>query len=78
MTVKEFENFALSFEGMIEKSHFEKTVFKVIDKRIFATILEEMASLNIVLPIKDRGCFAQSIRLFTSFQISGARRMDHF
>ena len=39
MTAKEFKKLALSFEGTIEKPHFERTAFKVIDKRIFATIL---------------------------------------
>lgn len=57
MTVKEFKNLALSFEGTIEKPHFERTAFKVIDERIFATILEEKASANIVLPIKDQEVF---------------------
>ncbi len=57
MTSKEFKNLALSFEGTIEKSHFERTAFKVIDKRIFATILEEKSSANIVLPIKNQEVF---------------------
>ena len=57
MTAKEFKNLALSFEGTIEKPHFERTAFKVINKRIFATLLDENVSANIVLPIKDQGVF---------------------
>ncbi|MDQ6904739.1 MAG: MmcQ/YjbR family DNA-binding protein [Bacteroidota bacterium] len=57
MTAKEFKCLALSFDGTIEKPHFERTAFKVINKRIFATLLEEKASANIVLPVKDQGVF---------------------
>ena len=57
MTAKEFKKLALSFEGTIEKPHFERTAFKVIDKRIFATILEEKDSASFVWPIKDKGVF---------------------
>ena len=55
MTAKEFKNLALSFEGTIEKPHFERTAFKVINKRIFATLLDENVSANIAIANKRSG-----------------------
>ena len=58
MTVKEFKNLALAFPGTEEKPHFDRTAFKVIGKRIFATLHEASESANIVLPIKDQEVFS--------------------
>ncbi|MEO8416618.1 MAG: MmcQ/YjbR family DNA-binding protein [Ginsengibacter sp.] len=57
MTANEFKALALSFPGTIEKPHFDRTAFKVINKRIFATLHEESKSANIVLPLKDQDVF---------------------
>ncbi len=59
MTVNEFINIALSFPGTEKKPHFDRTAFKVIGKRIFATLHEENESANIVLPIKDQEVFCK-------------------
>ena len=57
MTANEFKALALSFPGTIEKPHFDRTAFKVINKRTFATLHEESESANIVLPPKDQEVF---------------------
>ncbi len=57
MTTCEFKNLALSFPGTVEKPHFDRIAFKVITKRIFATLHEESGSANIRLPVKDQEVF---------------------
>jgi predicted DNA-binding protein (MmcQ/YjbR family) len=57
MTVKEFKDLVLSFPGTEEKPHFDRTAFKVIDKRIFATLHEASESANILLPVRDQEVF---------------------
>ena len=57
MTVKEFKDLALTFPGTEEKPHFDRTAFKVIEKKIFATLHEPRESVNIVLPVKDQEVF---------------------
>lgn len=59
MTAKEFKKLALSFEGTLEHPHFERTAFKVVKKKIFATLLEEKNAANIILPVKDQGVFCE-------------------
>ena len=49
MTTEEFRTLALAFPGTEEKPHFERQSFKVIRKRIFATLHEAALSANIVL-----------------------------
>lgn len=39
MSIEQFYQMALSFPGVIEHPHFDRTAFKVRDKRIFATLL---------------------------------------
>jgi predicted DNA-binding protein (MmcQ/YjbR family) len=49
MTTTAFRKLALSFPSTEEHPHFERAAFKVTGKRIFATMLESAASVNIVL-----------------------------
>ena len=54
VSVETFIKIALSFEGTEARPHFNRTAFKVINKRIFATLLEEDESANIVLSVTDQ------------------------
>ncbi len=54
VSIKTFKQLALSFEGTEERPHFNRTAFKVINKRIFATLLEENETANIVLSLSDQ------------------------
>jgi len=48
MSISEFRDMALSFPGTVENPHFDRAAFKVVNKRIFATLHEgsEMANLK--------------------------------
>lgn len=48
---------ALSFEGTEEKPHFDRTAFKVIGKRIFATLHEESETANIKFSEIDQSVY---------------------
>ncbi|MBA3649184.1 MAG: MmcQ/YjbR family DNA-binding protein [Chitinophagales bacterium] len=52
-----FREIALSFPGTEEKPHFERAAFKVIKRRIFATLHEASETANIVLSIDDQQVF---------------------
>ncbi len=54
VSTETFKQIALSFEGTEEKPHFNRTAFKVINKRIFATLLEENETANIFLSLSDQ------------------------
>lgn len=54
VSIETFKQIALSFEGTEAKPHFNRTAFKVINQRIFATLLEEDETANIVLSITDQ------------------------
>ncbi len=62
VSIQAFKQIALSFEGTEAKPHFNRTAFKVINKRIFATLLEEDETANIVLSIPDQ-------KIYCSFDI---------
>ena len=49
MTTEQFTEMALSFEGTITQPHFDRTAFKIIGKKIFATLHEKSATANLVL-----------------------------
>ncbi|MGC3948088.1 MAG: MmcQ/YjbR family DNA-binding protein [Chryseolinea sp.] len=49
MTTAAFRKLALSFPTTEEHPHFERAAFKVTGKRIFATMLESDATVNVVL-----------------------------
>lgn len=57
MSAEEFEDLALSFPGTIARPHFNRTAFKVEGKRIFATLLEESESANILLSLPEQEIF---------------------
>ena len=52
--VETFKQIALSFEGAEARPHFNRTAFKVINKRIFATLLEESETANLKLSLSDQ------------------------
>jgi hypothetical protein len=54
VSIKTFTQIALSFEGTEEKPHFNRTAFKVINKRIFATLHEESKTANIIFSKTDQ------------------------
>ena len=54
VSTKTFKQIALSFEGTEAKPHFNRTAFKVINNRIFATLLEEDETANIFLSNNDQ------------------------
>jgi predicted DNA-binding protein (MmcQ/YjbR family) len=57
MTNKEFATMALSFSGTKENPHFDRRAFKVIGKRIFATLHEKTSIANLKLPVVDQSVF---------------------
>ncbi len=54
MTAEEFRNLALSFPGTIEAPHFDRAAFKVVNRRIFATLHEESATANLKFSPADQ------------------------
>jgi hypothetical protein len=44
MTIREFKELALSFPNTIEAPHFDRTAFKVIDKRILLLCMKRAES----------------------------------
>jgi predicted DNA-binding protein (MmcQ/YjbR family) len=50
---------ALSFPGTIENPHFDRAAFKVIKKRIFATLHETSKSANLKLTPTDQSVFCE-------------------
>jgi len=58
VSIETFKQIALSFEGTEAKPHFNRTAFKVINKRIFATLLEEDETANIKLSIADQEVYS--------------------
>ena len=52
-----FRQIALSFDGTEENPHFNRRAFKVTGRRIFATLLEEENTANIVLTVPDQHTF---------------------
>ena len=57
MTSQEFRTMALSFPGTAEAPHFERAAFKVIGKRIFATLHETSLTANLKLTAVDQSVF---------------------
>lgn len=57
VTNEEFRTLALSFYGTEENPHFERQAFKVVNKRIFATIDEHTHTANIKLPASEQTVF---------------------
>jgi hypothetical protein len=57
MTTHEFRNLALSFPGTIENPHFDRAAFKIVNKRIFATLHEESETANLKFSETDQPVF---------------------
>jgi hypothetical protein len=57
MTPAAFREMALSFPGTEENPHFDRAAFKVINKRIFATLHEESKTANLKLSPTDQSVF---------------------
>ena len=87
MTCHQFSELALSFPHTIASAHFDRTAFKVVDKRIFATLHEESETANIKFSPVDQSvyCLIDKKAIFpvnnkwglqgwTTFQLA---RIDH-
>ena len=59
MTAEEFRSLALSFPGTEDKPHFDRTAFKVVKRRTFATLHEPSRSANIVLSLSEQSAFGE-------------------
>ncbi|MCF3109512.1 MmcQ/YjbR family DNA-binding protein [Niabella sp. CC-SYL272] len=59
ITEKAFANLALSFPGTEARPHFDRTGFKVIGKRMFATYLDKNNTANIFLNREEQALFCQ-------------------
>jgi predicted DNA-binding protein (MmcQ/YjbR family) len=57
MTCNEFTALALSFPHTEAAPHFERTAFKVVGKRIFATLHEESNTANVKLSPADQSVY---------------------
>ncbi len=57
VNVKTFTPLALSFQGTEEKPHFERIAFKVIGKRIFATLHEQSETANMKFSLSDQSMY---------------------
>jgi hypothetical protein len=58
MTTSNFKSLALSFPDTEANPHFERIAFKVTGKRIFATLHEETATVNLKLSPVDQSVFS--------------------
>jgi hypothetical protein len=57
MTPQQFRVLALSLPGVIETPHFDRAAFKIVNKRIFATLHEVSKTANIMLSPVDQKAF---------------------
>jgi len=57
MTNKDFIKLALSFADSQAAPHFDRTAFKIMHKRIFATLHEVSASVNLKLSPADQSVY---------------------
>ena len=58
MTNSEFRSLVHLLENTEESPHFERIAFKVVKKRIFATLHEESSTVNMKLSEGDQSAFA--------------------
>ena len=59
MTHQEFSAMALSFPGTISAPHFDRTAFKVLNKRIFATMHDVSSTVNVRLSPAEQKDFVE-------------------
>lgn len=57
MSIEEFKSLALSFPGTVEGPHFDRTAFKVVKKRNFATLHEPGKTVNVRLTPEEQAVF---------------------
>src|SRR3954452_19307037 len=57
MTCIEFRELALSLPHTVAAKHFDRTAFKVLNKRIFATLHEESETANIKFSSADQSVY---------------------
>lgn len=57
ITNEKFRQLALSFSGTEENPHFDRRAFKVIKRRIFATLHESSQTANLKLPRVEQSVF---------------------
>lgn len=60
MTTESFKDLALSFPGTEAAPHFDRTAFRVVKKRIFATLHEASQTANIVLTPDEQAEFCEA------------------
>lgn len=56
---EDFSAMALSFTGTERAPHFDRTAFKVVNKRIFATLHEKSKTVNLVLSLDEQKAFCE-------------------
>ncbi|MCC6724382.1 MAG: MmcQ/YjbR family DNA-binding protein [Saprospiraceae bacterium] len=59
MTAAEFKELALAFPGTEAAPHFDRTAFKVVKRRIFASLHEPSQSANICLTPTEQAEFCE-------------------
>ena len=59
MTISAFHQLALSFPGTAATPHFDRTAFKVVGRRIFATLHEGSETVNLKLSPVDQSIYSQ-------------------
>ncbi len=57
MTCDQFRELALSFPHTIDSPHFDRTAFKVVGRRIFATLHQESETANIKFSPADQSVY---------------------
>lgn len=57
-TIHEFRDLALSFPGTEEKPHFDRSAYRVIGKRIFASLDEKNRTANMKLSLANQTVFS--------------------
>lgn len=60
ITERMFTEMALSFSGTEQVAHFDRTGFKIIKRRMFATYLAKNNTANIFLTPKEQRLFCKS------------------
>lgn len=58
VSIATFKQIALSFDGTEQHPHFDRTAFKVVGKRTFATLHEPTQTANIVLSVEDQAVYS--------------------
>ena len=56
---EDFSAMALSFPGTESAPHFERTAFRVINKRIFATLDYKSKTANLMLNLPEQASFSE-------------------